>query len=113
MPFSASFWTRYSAKRLPHNPGLICSSSPSYGGNLDDRNSTCVFIARNHLTSWSIDYCASRTSRRFSGLSPALVDRLLADGLFHQWSKLRPNTQARVAARSGSHLLGQVSVHSR
>src|SRR5262245_58773259 len=53
IPCSESFCTRYSARRLPHSPGLICSSSPSYGGNLDDRNSTCVFIARHRLTGGS------------------------------------------------------------
>ena len=33
---------RNSAKRLPQTPGLICSSSPSYGGKFSERNSTCV-----------------------------------------------------------------------
>jgi hypothetical protein len=44
IPFSDSFYTKYSVRRLPHRPGLICSCSPSQGGNLLERNSTCVFI---------------------------------------------------------------------
>jgi hypothetical protein len=28
-PFSDSFCTKYSPRRLPHRPGLICSCSPS------------------------------------------------------------------------------------